>query len=228
MRPRSSSRLSYTSCCQNSCNDRCHWACNATVRLLWSGDVNTPFGVLPVVATEFVEGISLAERISAAPMTQTEVAAMGRDVASAINVMWARRIVHRDLKPSNVMVAARHSCVIDLGLARHLDQSSLTALGATWGTYGYLSPEQTRAVRQLTCKSDIFALGILMVEALCGRHPSNGDQAQLLKLRLHERLPRRARAVDYSALLAQLLHPRPTARPMPNVVLERLTACLTQ
>ena len=57
------------------------------------------------------------------------------------------------------------ACVIDLGVARHLDQTTLTALGITWGTLGYMSPEQTRAVRQLTCKSDLFSLGVILLES---------------------------------------------------------------
>jgi serine/threonine protein kinase len=78
------------------------------------------------------------------------------------------------------MVRADGSAVlIDLGGARHLDNTTITALGTTFGTFGYFSPEQYRAEHALTSASDVFTLGVVLLECLLGRHPTSFDQTQL-------------------------------------------------
>ena len=142
------------------------------------------------------------------------------DISKAIEKMWNRRIVHRDIKPSNILIRENNrACVIDLGVARHLDASSLTALGSTWGTLGYLSPEQAKSVRQLTCKSDIYALGILIVECFFRRHPSGGDQLRLFGLGLHNKLPEPLNSWMYSNYMRLMLNPEPMRRPKPSELL---------
>ena len=107
---------------------------------------------------------------------------LGRDVARAIDHIWSKRIVHRDVAPKNMMLRRGdlEAVLIDLGIARHLSESPLTAPGLTWGTYGYLSPEQCRAEPNLSCHSDVFSLGVSLQEALVGRHPTRGDQQILV------------------------------------------------
>lgn len=191
-------------------------SCPAIVPLLWSGQVELGETSLQAVAMGFIEGRSLDTVLASGPLDLKGVRVVGHDVAVAIEALWDRRVVHRDLKPSNLIITvAGRCCVIDLGLARHIDRSPLTMVGVSWGTYGYLSPEQTRAERQLTCKSDIFALGIILVEALLGRHPTAGDQLRLLSLGLHERLPGELIGFPHASLLQRMLHPRQTMRPMP-------------
>jgi serine/threonine-protein kinase len=130
--------------------------------------------------TAFVDGECLANVLQRGPMAVRSVATIVCDIASAIEQLWIRRIVHRDVKPDNIMLRPNgHGVLIDLGVARHIEMPSLTTHGKTWGTEGYLSPEQSRAIRTLTCKSDIFALGLVAQEALLGRHPT-GRRQQLL------------------------------------------------
>lgn len=84
------------------------------------------------------------------------------------------RIVHRDLKPENLMRdAAGKLWVIDFGLARHLDLSSLTADGAYGvGTAGYMAPEQFRNLKaEINSRADLYAVGMIGYEALAGAHP---------------------------------------------------------
>jgi eukaryotic-like serine/threonine-protein kinase len=102
------------------------------------------------VCTTFIDGITLASRLSPAgtAIPLDEVARIGHDIADAIEALWAKphRIVHRDIKPPNVMLATSgHAVLIDLGVARHTTLDSLTITGATWGTQGYMSPEQALA-----------------------------------------------------------------------------------
>jgi eukaryotic-like serine/threonine-protein kinase len=198
--------------------------CYSIVKLLWSGYLPLQNTELPVVATSLVAGAPLDQIIRTRRLNYEELSVLTFDVTTAIEHLWNKRIVHRDLKPSNMLIGQNgRACVIDLGIARHIDQFSLTTtVGATWGTVGYLSPEQARGVRELTCKSDMYALGIVLIECAMGRHPTNRDQARLFDYGLHERLPDEVAAWRHASLLMKFLHPRPTARPLPSAVLDEL------
>lgn len=186
--------------------------------LIEHGQVFISGHLLKYVAWEFVRGQPLDERIAQAPVQARLVASIGRDVSAAIAELWAKRIVHRDIKPPNVML--RHgdadAVLIDLGVARHLAEPSLTAYGATWGTVGYMSPEQSRTERNLTCKSDMFSLGVVLLEALGGAHPTSRDQNRLVlsppkSADISPLLPGR-----FAQLLDSLLALRPVFRPDPQ------------
>lgn len=193
------------------------------VDLFWAGELDINGGSSRVVVTSFVEGDSLEARLEEGSLTENRVYALGYHVASAINCLWDERIVHRDLKPENIILTPQNEAVvIDLGIARHIDKSSITARGATWGTRGYLSPEQSEAVRSLTCKSDVFTLAVVMLEASIGHHPTNGDQKLLLAADFHERLPEELEDYSEAALLRSMLHPRPTRRPTGGDVVDAL------
>jgi serine/threonine protein kinase len=109
---------------------------------------------------------------------------------AAITVLWSRRIVHGDIKPSNIMLRDSGSAIlIDLGVASFFEEDAaprpLTPVSperfAHGGTLGYMSPEQARGQRPLTCASDIFSLGVVMLESVQGWHPTSGDQSALLE-----------------------------------------------
>jgi eukaryotic-like serine/threonine-protein kinase len=174
-------------------------------------------------ASEFVCGEALDDILLKGPLSPSIVAAIGRDLAAAVAEIWRHRIVHRDLKPSNVMVRGEaptfHAILIDLGVARHLDESSLTAYGSTWGTRGYMSPEQGRTERNLTCKSDLYSLGMVLHESLSGEHPTGRDQGQIqagLVQPFAEAYP--MLPGGFSALLDSLIAPRAVFRPDPTVL----------
>jgi len=198
--------------------------CPTIVRLLWAGDIQLEGCRLPVVATEFIEGSPLRQSLAGAADDE-RLGALAYDVSLAIEALWNRRIVHRDLKPENILIRPNgRACVIDLGVARHLDETSLTAHGLTWGTRGYMSPEQARGVRQLTCKSDLFALGVILIEVALGRHPTGRDQGRLLSSALHKGLPAGVRGCEHEALIKLLLQPKPYQRPLPRAVLSGLSS----
>lgn len=174
------------------------------------------------IATTFIEGESLASVLKRGPIDETSVAVLGDQVGSAIRTLWIARIVHRDIKPDNIMIdKSPKAVVIDLGVARHVDKLALTTTGKTWGTEGYLSPEQVQAIRALTCRSDVFALGIVMQECLLGRHPTGGRQMAIvnggprtagLRAGLNERLVQ---------LIDSMVDARVMYRPLPRSVMER-------
>jgi serine/threonine-protein kinase len=143
------------------------------------------------IAYEFIEGQSLKQRLkTGGRLLESEVLPIGRDVSAAIAALWSQRIVHGDIKPGNIMLRESGGAVlIDLGILRFVEEQRATrpltpidrfapAQVRAWGTTGYLSPEQARGER-LYCSSDIFSLGVVLLECLQGWHPTNGDQRAL-------------------------------------------------
>src|SRR5690606_16371777 len=118
----------------------------ALAGLVESGHLTLGGRALRYVAWEYVDGEALDERLVRGPLAPNTVAVVGRDVASALSELWDHRIVHRDVKPKNVMLRTgeREAVLIDLGIARHLAEGTLTPHGMVWGTPGYMSPEQIR------------------------------------------------------------------------------------
>lgn len=101
-----------------------------------------------------------------------------QQVASAIGHAHSRRIIHRDLKPHNVLIDERGDAhVMDLGLAKSLDdQNKLTGTSEVLGTPKYLAPEQLDGVRDRSGPvSDVYALGVMLYEAVCNRPPFTGS-----------------------------------------------------
>jgi len=140
------------------------------------------------IAYEFIEGQSLKQRLkNGGKLVEFEVLPIARDISAAIAALWSHRIVHGDIKPSNIMLRdSGQAVLIDLGVLRFFGEDGATRplrpIGyfspGNWGTVGYLSPEQARG-EKLSCASDIFSLGVVMVECLVGWHPTKGDQSAL-------------------------------------------------
>ncbi len=199
-------------------------SCVAIAGLLWAGAVKLGSDEIRVVATQLVGGEPLDKVLDKRPLTETEIGATVYDATLAVKALWERKIVHRDLKPSNMLFENGRTTVIDLGIARHVDQSTLTAAGMTWGTRGYMSPEQCRYIKQLTCRSDLFAIAVIALHCALGRHPTNGDQHRLLAGGLSNTLPPKVASLSFSPLLRRMLELRTTRRPLPDEVLSTLAA----
>jgi serine/threonine protein kinase len=175
------------------------------------------------IAWEFIDGVPVDRRLLDGALSPRLGATIGRDVATAIEYIWRHRIVHRDISPKNIMLRSgdADAVLIDLGIARHLAQQSLSSSGAIWGTVGYMAPEQVRGQQQLTCEADAFALGIVLQEVLVGRHPTGGDQASLNSggppmATLDEAMPR-----VLTDFIDRMVARRPAFRPHPTDVAER-------
>lgn len=128
------------------------------------------------ILEEYVDGEDLSDRLPlGATWPLDEAAAFFEALCNGLAALADQNIVHRDLKPSNIRVRPDGSpVIIDFGLARHLDLPDMTATaqGAQIGTPMYFAPEQfTGTKHDIDCRTDLFALGILMYQALVGRHP---------------------------------------------------------
>jgi serine/threonine protein kinase len=124
---------------------------------------------------EFIQGSTFRALLNqAGRMPVLDTVGLIDELLSACLDFEKARIVHRDLKPDNLMRDASGKLwVIDFGLARHLDLSSLTADGAYGvGTVGYMAPEQFRNLKaEINSRADLYAVGMIAYEALAGSHP---------------------------------------------------------
>ncbi len=128
----------------------------------------------PFYSMQFVEGTTLAKRLSGGPLPAREAAALVAKVADAVQAAHDRGILHRDLKPSNILIdSAGEPHVSDFGLAKRLEGDTLvTHTGAILGTPCYMSPEQAAGSRgDVGPTSDVWSLGAILYQTLTGRPP---------------------------------------------------------
>jgi len=172
------------------------------VRLLDAGEA----GDRAFLAMELVEGAPFPALPTPAPWAA--LAPRARALLETVARVHAVGVVHRDLKPANVLVSpAGQPYVLDFGLARTAgDFQTLTATGALLGTPRYMSPEQCRGQRG-DARSDLYALGVMLYEALAGALPQRLEGwPALLALRLGEEpRPLRALAPDVPEAVASVI-----------------------
>ncbi len=186
------------------------------------------------VASEFIDGQALSVQLRSGRLLESEVLAIGRDISAAIAEIWSRRIVHGDIKPSNIMLrnsgghmmlgSVDSAVLIDLGVAQYLDQGNISTLkpldrrdrrrSGPVGTLGYFSPEQIRGTKALSCASDVFSLGVVMLQCLLGQHPTDDDQTAITE-GIRASGGRVAASVGLLCALDMMLSQLPTFRPNP-------------
>jgi serine/threonine protein kinase len=177
---------------------------------------------------EYLEGESLGHRIRRSPLALSEVADVGRQIASVLEATHAAGITHRDLKPDNIylvpdreLASKERVKVLDFGIAKlsgTLGASSPRTVG-TLGTPAYMAPEQWGDSSKVDGRADIYALGCVTFEMMCGRPPFEARTyaeacAQHLTMeppRVSSIVPDAPPALD--DLLARLLAKDPAARP---------------
>ena len=131
----------------------------------------------PWFATAYVPGPSLAEVVGRhGALPELAVWRLAAGLAEALRAVPACSLVHRDLKPANVLLAADGPHVIDFGISRAFEGTTVTAVGMVVGTPGYMSPEQAEG-RQAGPPSDVFSLGCVLAFAATGTAPFGGGSA---------------------------------------------------
>ena len=162
----------------------------ALVTLFDAGTEKTQTAERVFLVMEFVDGPNLRQMMTA-PLPSGLVAHLGADIAEAMHYMHGRGIVHRDIKPANILLAHSdlpnrqfHAKLADFGIARLVDGTRLTSTGMIIGSASYLSPEQARG-SETAGASDVYSLGLVLLEALTGEEAFPGNAIETIGVRLN-------------------------------------------
>jgi serine/threonine protein kinase len=167
---------------------------------------------------EFLEGETLAARVSRGPLPLDQVLRYGIEIAAALAAAHRNGIVHRDLKPGNVMLTRTGARLLDFGLAKPSAampgggtdltiSAPLTAQGTLVGTYQYMSPEQVEG-KDADQRCDIFALGVVLYEMATGKRAFDGNTPASIIAAVLEREPPRLSTIQplVPATLDDIVH----------------------
>ncbi len=135
------------------------------------------------IVMELVDGPSLKSVMAERRLSTEQAVELTADVAGALDFAHRAGVVHRDIKPANVLVAPDGPKVADFGIAKGGARSSdMTETGITLGTARYLAPEQVEG-KVLDPRSDVYSLGVVLYEMLCGQAPFDADTDLALALK---------------------------------------------
>ncbi len=173
---------------------------------------------------ELVEGPTLAQRLTSGPLRVAEAKDIAAGIAGALAAAHSRGLVHRDVKPANILLGKDETGRIvpklsDFGIAQRLGAGRITKTRMVVGTAAYLSPEQARGA-DVGPATDVYALGLVMLEALTGHREFDGPPLQAAAARLHRnpRVPAELPA-PWPQLLTAMTQLDPPSRPSASVVL---------
>jgi serine/threonine protein kinase len=169
---------------------------------------------------EFVSGNTLRDSIATSVVSGELIVAVASGIGEGLHVVHEAGIVHRDVKPANILIevdapttSGVRAKLADFGVAHSLGSSHLTATATVIGTAAYLSPEQA-AGAAITSASDIYSLGLVLLECFTGQMEYPGSAAESLAARLGRDPEIPASLPDgWSALLGVMLARDPAARP---------------
>ena len=155
-----------------------------------SGQVeSTVFYVMP-----FVDGETLRDRLTREKQLPVEDAVrIATQVASALDYAHRQGVIHRDIKPENILLHDGSALVADFGIALAASSTGggrMTETGLSLGTPHYMSPEQAMGEREISARSDVYALGVMTYEMLTGDPPFTGSTAQAIVARVMTEEPR--------------------------------------
>lgn len=187
---------------------------------------------LPYLAMELVEGRTLDDRLRGGALPVAEACGIARDVARAMVYAHARGVVHRDLKPANILLTPAGARVTDLGIARVVDEATVTTTYAFLGTPLYAAPEAQQRTH-VGPAADRYSLGVILFQMVAGVPPFQGETPFQI-LDAHRAAPppdlaalRPGVPADLARLVADLLAKEPDRRPGDEALLAALEA-LTQ
>ena len=168
----------------------------------------------------FVEGESLRDRLNREKQLPiADAVRIATEVAGALDYAHRHGVIHRDIKPENILLHDGSALVADFGIALAASRAGgtrMTETGLSLGTPHYMSPEQAMGERELTARSDIYALGAMTYEMLLGEPPFTGPTAQSIVAKVMTEKP--------AALIARRERIPPAVEDAVLTALEKLPA----
>jgi eukaryotic-like serine/threonine-protein kinase len=146
---------------------------------------------LPYLVMEYVAGVSLQERLDrTGSLELKEILRIGMQAARGLAAAHAQGLVHRDIKPANILLhnGVERVKITDFGLARAVDDASLTQIGFVAGTPQYMAPEQARG-EPVDHRADLFSLGSVLYAMCTGRPPFRASTTMAVLKRVSEESP---------------------------------------
>jgi hypothetical protein len=175
---------------------------------------------LPYLVMHYVAGMSLQERLDrSGPLEIKEILRIGMQTAAGLAAAHAQGLVHRDVKPANILLenGVERVKLTDFGLARAVDDASVSQSGVVAGTPQYMAPEQARG-ETVDHRADLFSLGSVLYALCAGRPPFRASSVMAVLKRVCEEEPRPVREVNpevpewLAAIIAKLHAKNPDDR----------------
>jgi eukaryotic-like serine/threonine-protein kinase len=142
----------------------------------------------------FVEGETVRDRLNKEKqLPVADAVRIATEVAAALDYAHRHNVIHRDIKPENILLHDGSALVADFGIALAASKAGgarMTETGMSLGTPHYMSPEQAMGEREITARSDVYALGCVLYEMLTGDPPFTGSTAQAIVARVVTEAPR--------------------------------------
>ncbi len=184
----------------------------------------------PYLVMPYIAGKSLHERIGRdGPLEPKEILRIGMQAAAGLAAAHAQGLVHRDIKPANILLenGVERVKLTDFGLARAIDDPSLTQSGVVAGTPEYMAPEQARG-EAVDARADLFSLGAVLYTMATGRSPFRAPSTMAVLRRVSDQDPRPIRESNpdipgwLAAIINRLLAKHPADRPQTAAEVARL------
>ncbi len=177
-------------------------------------------GTLPFLVMPYLRGESLQRRLNRlGPLATEEVVRIAQQIAAGLSAAHGQGLVHRDIKPANILLedGVDRVTITDFGLARAVDDASMTRSGVIAGTPQYMSPEQARG-DNVDARSDLFSLGSVMYTMCTGHPPFRAESSYGILRKITDTEPRSIRDLQpqvpewLERLIARLLSKNPEER----------------
>jgi serine/threonine protein kinase len=159
------------------------------------------------MAMAYVEGETfdkvLRRKSRLRPLQVTDI---GRQIASALDYAHRHRVIHRDVKPSNILITQEDQTFLtDFGVARLLDDPTITRVGAIVGTAAYMAPEQVLPDTPVDGRADLYSLGVILYRAATGMLPFIGTGPEIMHAQAYEEPLEPSRVARISPVLEAII-----------------------